>query len=157
MLPPSCRPALVRALSLVCLWAVLPPSASAESAVEAKITVGIFSRMTVVQVYYRSAAWKAKLQAKAQELNAAAVAGDGTKVDEIDRELKAMQALAQKQLTGGAPLTNILELLKDDWPAIAKEAGVDMIVDTPLYQATGARVVDVTPALVRRLQAKTAP
>ncbi|HUJ43052.1 MAG TPA: hypothetical protein VLW52_05530 [Opitutaceae bacterium] len=149
--------AFARALSVGALLVGFLPGIRAESGVEFKVTVGVFSRAPVVEAYYRSAAWKARMQAKIQEGNQAAVAGDGTKADQIDREINAMQALAQKQLTGEAPLKNILDLLSADWPAIAKEAGVDMIVETPLYQAMGARVVDVTPAIVKRLQAKQAP
>ena len=157
MQPHSFPTALGRTLSVASLLAGLLPCLRAESGVESKVTVGIFSRATVVQVFYRSEVWKAKVQAKIQEGNQAAVAGDAAKADQIDRELNAMQALAQKQLTGEAPLKNILDLLKDDWPAIAKEAGVDIIIEAPLYQATGARVVDVTPAILKRFAAKKGP
>jgi hypothetical protein len=131
-----------------------PPPARAQSPTDAKTTVGIFSRAMIVQVYYRSPAWSAKVRAMAEERNKAAAAGDDAKIDQIERQLRGLQELAQKQLAGEVPPTNIYDLLKAEWPAIAKEAGVDLIVDTPIYQAGSARVVDVTPFIVKRLTAK---
>lgn len=121
----------------------------------AKSTVGIFSRAAVVQVYYRSAVWKAKMQAMIDNRNKAVAANDVATADRFDQEFAATQALAQKQLTGEAPLTNIYEQLAPEWPAIAKEAGVDIIIDTPIYQTMSARVIDVTPFIFKRLS--TAP
>ena len=142
------------AAALVGLLCCSAPRACAQAGPEARLTVGIFSRATVVQVFYRSEVWKAKMQAMAEEQNKAVTAGDASKADQIDRELNAMQARAQKQLAGDAPLKNIYDLLQAEWPAIAKEAGVDMIVETPLYQATGVRVVDVTQFIVKRFSLK---
>jgi hypothetical protein len=157
MIPHPSPAVLARAVAVVGLLSCTLPWTCAQSAAESKVTVGIFSRTTVVQVFYRSAIWKAKMQAKLDEQNKAVTGGDAAKADQIDRELTAMQALAQKQLTGDAPLKNILDELKEDWPAIAKEAGVDLIIEAPLYQATGARVIDVTPSIVKRLMARKSP
>lgn len=85
-----------------------------------------------------------------EERNKAAAASDNATVDRIDRELADLQTLAQRQLAGDASLKNIFDLLKGDWPAIAKETGVDIIVDAPLYQGPTVRVIDVTPAVVKR-------
>jgi hypothetical protein len=146
--------ATVGAVALVGLLFGSPPPARAQAGPEARLTVGIFSRATIVQVFYRSEMWKARMQAMAEEQNKAVTAGDASKADQIDRELNTMQARAQKQLIGDAPLKNIYDLLQAEWPAIAKEAGVDMIVEMPLYQATGVRVVDVTPFIVKRFPVK---
>ena len=146
--------ATVGAVALVGLLFGSPPPACAQSGPLAKLTVGVFGRAVVVQVFYRSEVWKARMQAMAEEQNKAVTAGDASKADQIDRELTAMQARAQKQLTGDAPLKNIYDLLQAEWPAIAKEAGVDVIVEMPLYQAAGVRVVDVTPFIVKRFSLK---
>ena len=148
------RAASAGAVALAGLLCWFAPQARAQAGPEVKLTVGIFSRATVVQVFYRSEVWKAKMQAMAEEQNKAVTTGDASKADQIDRELNAMQARAQKQLAGDAPLKNIYDLLQAEWPAIAKEAGVDMIVEMPLYQATGVRVVDVTPFIVKRFSLK---
>lgn len=128
-----------------------PPAVRAQSGVESKLTVGVFSRAYLVQSFYRSEAWKKKMQELISARNEAAVNSDSLKVDQIDRELADMQTLAQRQLSGAAPLTNIYELLKAAWPAIAKEAKVDVIVEPPLYLVPGSALVDVTPIMVRYL------
>jgi hypothetical protein len=130
------------------------PAARAQPAPDTKVTVGIFSRTMVVQVYYRSEVWKVKVQAMSEERNKAAAAGDNATVNRIERELTALQALAQKQLAGEASLKNIYDVVKADWPAIAQEAGVDIIVEAPLYQGPTTRVTDVTPAIVKRFGSK---
>ncbi|MDD2762567.1 MAG: hypothetical protein PHE83_01180 [Opitutaceae bacterium] len=142
------------AIVLTGLICSLSPPTRAQSGPETKSTVGTFSRPMIAQVFYRSELWKEQVRTLAGEQNEAARAGDAAKVDQIDRQLNAMQALAQKQLSGDIPLKNIYDLLKAEWPAIAQEAGVDLIVEPPLYQAPGARVVDVTPFIVKRFAGK---
>lgn len=147
-----CSPAVIL---WVAAFAVLPWSlavpASAQPAPITELKVGTFNRAYVVRAYYSSNAWKRKLQDMMNRRNQAAIAGSTDTVDRLDHEMRAMQALAQRQLSGDAPLTNIYEALKSDWPAIAKEAGVDVIVASPLYLAPGAVLQDVTPAIIRHL------
>jgi hypothetical protein len=131
-----------------------PPAARAQPALDTRVTVGIFSRAMVVQVYYRSEVWKAKVKAMSEERNRAAAASDLATVDRIERELTTLQALAQKQLAGEASLKNIYDVVKADWPAIAQEAGVDLIVEAALYQGPTIRVADVTPLIVKRFGSK---
>jgi len=128
--------------------------ARAQFGPETKLTVGVFSRAPVVQAFYRSAIWNAKLQAMLDERNKAVAGGDGEKLDAIDKQLNAMQALAQQQLAGEASLKNILDPLAAEWAAIAKEADVDIIVERPIYLASGSGVTDVTPFIVKRLTAR---
>jgi len=130
------------------------PAARAQAAPDTKVTIGVFSRTMVVQVYYRSEIWRAKVQAMGEERNKAASAGDNATVDRIDRELTVLQALAQRQLAGEASLKNIYDVVRSDWPAIAQETGVDIIVEAPLYQGPTIRVTDVTPAIVKRFGVK---
>jgi hypothetical protein len=137
--------------ALVAFLFCAPPAARAQSGVENKLTVGIFSRAYLVQSFYRSEAWKKKMQELMVARNQAAVNSDSLKVDQIDRELADLQTLAQQQLSGAAPLTNIYDLLKTAWPAIAREAKVDIIVETPLYVTSGSALVDVTQIVVRYL------
>jgi len=116
-----------------------------------KVTVGIFSRGLVVQSFYRSATWKAQAQAMVEKRNEAASKGDLGMVGQLDQELEFYSKLPLEQMAGKAPLKNIYEALKNAWPAIAKEVGADMIVETPLYQSSSAHVVDATPAITRYL------
>ena len=142
------------AAALILFLFALAPAIRAQPAPEPKVTIGIFSRTMVVQVYYRSEVWKAKVQAMSDERNKAAAAGDNATVDRIDQQLATLQSLAQKQLAGEASLKNIYDVVKADWPAIAQETGVDIIVEAPLYQGPATRVSDVTPAIVKRFGLK---
>ncbi len=128
--------------------------ARAQFGPETKLTVGVFSRSLVVQAYYRSAAWNAKVQVLIDQRNQAVSSGDVGKLDAIDRELTTMQTLAQKQMTGEAPIKNILDQLEPDWPTIAKDADVDIIVEAAVYLSPAAGVTDVTPYIVKRLLAR---
>ena len=154
MIPHPSLATFVNATALAGLLCCSLPRAHAQSGLGTKLNVGIFSRAMMVQVFYRSDVWKAKAQAMVEEQNKAAAAGNLSLVDRIDRELKGMQALAQKQLSGDAPLKNIYDALKDEWPTIAKEAGVDVIVEPPVYLVPGATLVDVTPFIAKRLSTR---
>jgi Skp family chaperone for outer membrane proteins len=128
--------------------------ARAQFSPETKLSVGVFSRGYVVQAFYRSAAWNAKLQAMIDQRNKAVTDGDGAKLDAIDRELNTMQTLAQRQLSGEASLKNILDQLAPQWTEIAKEADVDVIVESPVFITPDAGVTDVTRFIVKRLSAR---
>ncbi len=142
----------VRAIAfMLLLIGVAAPAARAQFSPETTLRVGVFSRALVVQAFYRSPIWNAKLQATLDERNKAVAAGDAAKLDVIDRELNEMQSLAQRQINGDASLKNILDPLTAEWPAIAKEAGVDIIVERPIFLAPGSGVTDVTPNIVRHL------
>jgi hypothetical protein len=144
----------VGAIALAGLLCCLPLPIRAQFGPETKLSVGVFSRSLVVQTFYSSAAWNAKLQAMIKERENAATNGDAAKIDQIDRELAVMQTLAQKQLAGDVSLKNIYDQLKADWPAIAKEADVDIIVESPVFLTKGVAVTDVTPFIVKRLSAR---
>ncbi len=136
------------ALFVFCLAGL--PQAHAQG-VEKKVTVGVFSRAYLVQAFYRSDAWKTKMQSLGEQRNQAAAASDVAAVDRLDKQLSDAQTLAQRQLSGTAPLTNIYDALKDQWAAIAKEAGVDVIVEPPLYVTPGSVLSDVTTVMVKHL------
>ncbi len=136
------------ALFVLCLAGF--PQARAQD-IEKKVTVGVFSRAYLVQAFYRSDAWKTKMQSLVEQRNQAAAASDVSAVDRLDKQLSDAQTLAQRQLSGAAPLTNIYDALKDQWAAIAKEAGVDVIVEPPLYVTPGSVLTDVTPVMVKHL------
>ena len=142
--------ASVRAIAFMLLVFGLALPVRAQFGPETTLRVGVFSRALVVQAFYRSAIWNAKLQTMLAERNQAVKGGDAAKLDAIDRELNDMQSLAQRQVNGDAPLNNILEPLAAEWPAIAKEAGVDIIIERPIFLTPGSGVTDVTPFIVRR-------
>ena len=60
---------------------------------------------------------------------------------------KASQEVAHRQLAGEAPLTNIVMVLKEKLPEMAKQAGVHAIAEQGKFDAEGCETKDVTKAL----------
>ncbi len=150
---PTPRVAVFWAAAIVLLTLSPSNSSFAQAGPEHELRVGTFSRAYVVTAYYSSAAWKQKVQDLVAQRNRAAAASDLTTVDQLDEKINGLQQLAQSQLAGQAPLTNIYKVLQPEWPAIAKEAGVDVIVESPLYLVPGSALQDVTAIVLRHLAA----
>ena len=74
-------------------------------------------------------------------------------VQELDARGNAHQETAHQQLTGEAPITNILEALAPGFPEIAKKARVAMIVADLPYADSSVEKVDVTEMLLDWLKA----
>jgi hypothetical protein len=120
----------------------------------AGVRIGIFNRNGLVLTFYRSAFWNAKLTDLMGQRNKAAAGGDIATIDKIEGEIQTMKELADKQLAGKAPITNIYEQLAPQWADIAREANVQLIVDDPLFLAPNAPVVDITAFIVKRFPTK---
>jgi hypothetical protein len=86
------------------------------------------------------------------ERDKAKATGDQKRVAELEAEGAARQQIMHKQAFSTAPVTNILEQIKDRLPAIKEKDGVIDLVskwDKPgLAKYKDAEVVDVTMALV---------
>ena len=112
--------------------------------------VGVFDERSLVVAYYRSSAGKDLVKAKMEELKVAKAAGDSAKVAALEKWGTEQQELAHRQLAGQAPITNILEYLKQFLPDVAQAAGVDVIPGSTLYLGTRVEKVDITDLLVAR-------
>jgi hypothetical protein len=107
----------------------------------------------VVVAFYRSPLWADATKAKVAELDAARKANDAGKVQDLETWGSTHQELAHRQLSGDAPITNILEALSPGLPEIARRAGVKLIApDLPFADAT-IETVDVTDLLLDYLKA----
>jgi len=91
------------------------------------------------------------LKALIKEHAEAKAAGDEEKAKRLEAEGQARQDLMHQQGFGTAPVDNILKHIEDQLPAIAREAGVDVIVSKwqITWQAPGVDTVDVTDLMVR--------
>jgi hypothetical protein len=124
---------------------------SAPQQTPATVRVGTFHAPSLVVAYYRSELHAKDLAGMAAARDAAVKAGDAAKAGEIEKRGAEMQDLAHRQLSGEAGIAAILERLKADLPAIAREADVRIIVTHALFLGVGVENVDVTAALVERL------
>ncbi|MCK5740995.1 MAG: hypothetical protein KAH48_02165 [Chlorobi bacterium] len=112
-----------------------------------KLKVGLFSRAKLLKAFYSSEIWAKHMQKIFDEYTAAEKLDDRTKMVEMRARTRALEDFSKKQLKGGAPLTNIFEYIWTQFPLIAKEAGVDLIVEKPLYRSKNIEVVDITQLL----------
>ena len=117
------------------------------------IRVGTFHKPSVVVAFYNSPTWSEVLKAKKAELQQAKAANDTKKAQDLDAWGNDQQDLAHRQLSGEAPITNILEALAPLLPGIAKTAQVSLIVPDLPYAGPAVQTVDVTDLLLDALQA----
>jgi hypothetical protein len=114
------------------------------------VRVGTFKRTEVVVAYYRSSIHDRFLQSLQADRDQAAAAGNQQRVKEIEAKGEAAQNLAHRQLAGEAALENILDHLRKEFPQIAAEAGVKILVEQPLYIDPALKTVDVTDLIIKR-------
>jgi len=120
------------------------------------IVVGTFDSRAVAIAHVRSEGFSAYLRAQQEDVlrasERAREAGDDELAGALDELGPAMQQRIHAQGFGNAPVDDVLARIADDLPAIAREAGVDVIVSKWELDWVGpkARFVDVTDRLVAR-------
>lgn len=116
----------------------------------ATLRVGTFDSRAVAVAYAGSENFNRRIRGLMDEYKNAKAAGDRQKADQLEAESKAGQRRLHEQGFSTASVANILETIKDQLPAIAQKAGVDVIVSKwdIVYQAPGAEFVDVTRLLI---------
>jgi len=117
------------------------------------VRVGTFHTPSVVVAFYGSPLWAQRLKEKRAESEAAKKAGDTKKVQELNDWGGASQELAHRQVSGEAPITNIVEALAPAFPQIAQKAQASIIVQDLPYAAASVETVDVTDQLLDWLKA----
>lgn len=117
----------------------------------AKLRVGVFDSRAVAVVYVRTEGFNQYLKGLMAQKKQAEAAADHETVKRLEAEAQAKQTELHLQGFGTASVANILEEIKDQLPAIAREAGVDLIVSKwdIAYQTPTAETVDVTQALIK--------
>jgi hypothetical protein len=101
--------------------------------------------------YAASEAHNAYVRRLMEEHKKAKAEGDAEKVKKLEAEGQAQQDRLHAQGFCAAPVDNILDQIKDQLPAIAREAGVDLIVSkwAITYRAKDAASVDVTERIIK--------
>lgn len=118
---------------------------------KATMRVGTFARSVLLEAYYCSAHFELVMIKRRAEQAQAQKDGDEAKAKEVEERIAALQETAHKQLTGEAPITNVLECLADALPVIARETGVQVIVEKPLFCDGSVELVDITKQMVKAL------
>jgi len=118
---------------------------------KANLRVGTFDSRAVAVAFAPTKEFNQSIKQLMDEHKKAKAEGDEKKVKELEAMGKAMQQKAHMQAFSTASVSEILEHIKDQIPAIAKEAGVDVIVSKwdVVYQAPSAEFVDVTDLMIK--------
>src|ERR1017187_8247226 len=112
------------------------------------VRVGTFHKASVAVAYYRSPLWAEALKSQMAAMQAAKRANDTQKVKELEEWGGKRQEIAHRQLTGEAPITNILEALTPAFPEIARQARVAIVVADLPYADASVRTVDGTGSIL---------
>lgn len=130
----------------------------AEASENPTAVVGTFDSRAIAVAYVQSGAFREYLVAQKtdvdQALERAMAAGDESLVAQLSALGPAMQKRLHEQGFGTAPVDDILARIEDRLPAIAEEAGVDLIVSkwTLNYRNPEVRFVDVTDLIAAEFE-----
>jgi beta-N-acetylglucosaminidase len=118
--------------------------------------VGVYDSRGIEIAYANSEHWSKVLKEKQAALEQAKKDGDTEKVKEIEAWFPARQTEAHLKAFGTAPVHECFEPVKDKIAAVAKQAGVDVIVSKWVldYLAADAETVDVTMELAKLFNPK---
>jgi len=137
----------------VAAWAVAVGgiAAAAEEDGAAGLRVGIFDSRAVAIAYAQSAPFQECVRSMKAEYRRAKEAGDEERARELEERGQDHQHLLHKQGFGTWPVDDILEMVQDEIPDLARAAGVDLIVSRwdVVYLRPGAELIDVTEFMVR--------
>jgi hypothetical protein len=136
--------------------AAIAPAASAPprgGGTAPSLVLGVYDPRALAIVHYRSPAHQERVAAAVREHERAQAAGDAATAQRIEQEMEALQQRAHEQAFGGAPTPEILALIADRLPDLARAAGVDAIVARPdlAWLDADAEYVDVSIALAEAL------
>ncbi|MHB1037622.1 MAG: hypothetical protein ACYC35_05740 [Pirellulales bacterium] len=145
---------LVAVLAVVGSLAIVSQAvaqAPGEKAEKVKLRVGTFDSRAVAVAYARSEPFKREIAQLMQQHKEAKAAGNAEKVKQLEAEGEARQKRLHIQGFSTGSVDNILAKIKDQLPAIAKEAGVDVLVSKwdVVYQTPTAECVDVTARMLK--------
>jgi hypothetical protein len=131
--------------------AVIAPDARADTPATRPVgtlVIGIYDSRAVAVAYAQAGGDAKTLTDLQRQMKDAKAAKDTKKMDQIKAEGANLQVLRHLQAFSSAPVDDILETVKDQLPAVARDAGVLAIVGHVDCQLDGAVTVDVTDQLV---------
>ncbi len=151
----------IMAVLALCVARTSAENLAAKSAQE-KLRVGTYDSRVIAMAYYFSETYNAAegkmTEACNKEMEKARASGDKKQVADVETKYKDLiqtQIRRHKQVFSTAPIDDLLLLIHDDLPEIAKAAGVGPIVSkwdkAGLEPYQGAELVDVTMPMAKAL------
>jgi hypothetical protein len=134
-------------LALAC--ATVAPSPGSPR-VAGQVTLGTFDSRAVLFAWVGSSVGRDTMAGLHQELESAQAAEDETRVAELEGIGRELQEKIHRQGFSTESVSDLLELIQDALPALARRAGVDVIVSKwdLVYEGPSVSTVDVTDLLV---------
>jgi len=124
--------------------AAAPPSAG-------KVRLGTYDSRAIAVAYAHSR-FCTEPKTLMEDLKKAEAAGDTKKLEELKKRGPKLQDHLHRQGFGREPVDDILVHIKDSFPDVCKEAGVDAIVSGVVHAIPAVKTVDVTNRLVKRFE-----
>jgi uncharacterized membrane protein (DUF106 family) len=117
---------------------------------ENTLRIGVYDSRAIAVAWGNSAEFQKTLESVTADYKKAKEAKDDKRIKEIETQMKARQRRAHEQGFSTGSVAPIMASIKASLPAVAKKAGVDVIVSKweVNYQSPGIKVVDVTDDLV---------
>jgi hypothetical protein len=143
------------AIATAVVFAALPFAACAQAPAALTAPAGVtgtFDRTSIVLAYYRSPLWSAILADRRFELENVKAAKDEARARELEKYGEESQELAMKQLTGKAPLDNIVAVLRPEFKELSSKMKLTGVVESSVADPKDA-TVDVTSLLMDWLKA----
>lgn len=138
------------AMLLTAMGFIIPTTQGSGAATQEKteaLRVGTFDSRGVAIAYGRSArpdCLLAKVAQLRKEHEQAKEEGDEERMKELEAQPPVLQEQIHNQVFSGAPIDDILALIKDDLPKVAEAANVMLIVSGVLHSSSGVILVDIT-------------
>jgi hypothetical protein len=128
--------------------------AAAENAGKPKkelVRIGVFDSRGVAIAYAHSSRFIDELKSKKAEMEKAKAASDQEKIKLLQQWGQQGQEKLHRQGFGTASVSEYLKYIEKDIPAIAKQAGVDVIVSKwdITYNDQAVQFVDVTDLIIK--------
>ncbi len=134
------------AASMLCVMLLAISLSSQAQEDQKKIRVGVYDNRAIALAYFGSE-YNAFLEKRAEHHEAEA-AGDTTLAKELTVWVKRFQRQIHFQGFCRVPVDDLLLLVKDKMPGVAKSTGVDLIGWNPDYATVDVEIVDITADLV---------
>lgn len=134
----------------VALCVVMAGAAAFAQSKENALRIGVYDSRAIAVAWGNSAEFSKSLDAARADYKKAQAAKDDKRAKEIGNQMKAQQRRLHEQGFSTGSVANIMAKIKDSLPAVAKKAGVEVIVSKweVNYQSPGIKVVDVTDDLM---------
>jgi hypothetical protein len=146
---------LIRIRTIVCAAAfLLTASALGYAQGTGPLRIGTYDSRAVALAYYNSAEQQKTPGLRSQlqsEYAQAKAGGDEKKIKELEAAGIAWQQLMHEQAFSTGSISNVIAVIKDKLPDIARQAGVTLLVSKwdVAYRDPSVEYVDVTMPVVR--------